>query len=212
MKLNFGGGNRNKKAGRLLFLVDDLMGEGGIKIKSFAVFERVFVLVGFDLDLAVQHKQKFFHTAFVVFAQGFAFRLNRDEQGRDFFLGTFRSQELNLHIFSVMRDLAVGLFGEMGDLFIAAVDSGIKFRESDAEGLGDFFMTFHGAHHRAGFDAGEGGLGHAGFLGNFDKREAFFLAKLADSGTEVFKHGRNYREQILIVKENMSELQWIASF
>ena len=81
-----------------------------------------------------------------------------------------------MNFLGVMRGRA-RFFGLMADLLIAAIDSRIKLRKSDAKRLGDLFVALDRSDHGASLDAGKRGLRDAGLLGDLDESEAFFLAK-----------------------------------
>jgi len=89
--------------------------------------------------------------------------LEGQEERRDLFFGAFLRKHFHMDVLGVMRGRP-RFFGLMGDLFVATIDPGIKFRKSDAEDFGDLFMGFDRSDHGAGFDTGKSGLSDAGLL------------------------------------------------
>ena len=102
-----------------------------------------------------------------MFLLGFAPTLKGQKERGDLLLGAFLGEYFHVNVFGVMRGCA-SFLRLMADLLVAAINSGIKFGETDAERLGDLFMALDRSDHSAGLDAGKRGLSDAGLLGDLD--------------------------------------------
>lgn len=134
-----------------------------------------------------------------MFAVGFGPALQRYEKGSDLFFRGLACEKFDLNVFPVVGDFSLRLLGEVVGLIVAPIDPGIEFGKADADDLCNFFMAFDGAHHGTGLDAAQGRLRHAGFFGNLDEGQAFFLSKLSDALSQILEHAA-----ILIIFRNLS--------
>ena len=178
--LNFRRGDGDEDFGGLLTVIDDLMRKGGVEVEGFLRLKVVLLVLELDLDMPVKDPHEFFHTALVMLLLRLASALEGQKERGDLLLRAFLREYFHMDIFGVMRGRSRFL-GLVTNLLVAAIDSGIKLREPDAERFGDLLVGFDRPDHGAGLDAGKGGLGDARLLRDLDQSETLVLAKCSNA-------------------------------